>query len=351
MSLLKKLYKEHKGKSSDKWDIYISVYEDILFDRRQNVTNLMEIGVQNGGSLEIWGKYFEDAKNIIGCDINPDCQKLEYENPAIKVIIGDSSTDLIKSEITSVCSSFDLIIDDGSHTSSDIIKSFSLYFPLIEDDGFYIIEDLHASYWDSFEGGLYYPYSSMAFLKKLADITNHEHWGTDLTQTEFLKPFSDFYNCSQLSDIDYSTIHSVTFINSLCIIRKKKSQYNLIGSRNITGTEWNVFPNNRDSHGRSINVIPQHNKKWSKLINFPEMEWEKLQLDFLNLKKSYDNQQKNHDASSVKLNEEINRLHKELDITKSFAEKASQENHALRNSRSWKVTAPLRTLMTKIKNK
>lgn len=351
MSLLKKIYMEHKGKSSDKWDIYISVYEEILLNQRLSIFNLLEIGVQNGGSLEIWSKYFENAKNIIGCDINPNCEKLEYENPAIKVIIGDSSNDVVKDKITSISASFNLIIDDGSHNSSDIIKSFFLYFPLIEDDGLYIIEDLHASYWDGFDGGLYYPYSSMAFLKKLADITNHEHWGTDLSPAEFLNPFSDFYNCGPIDRVNYSTIHSVTFINSLCIIRKKKTESNLLGKRNIVGDEWKVAPGNKNLHRSNINKITQIHNKWSNLIIPPEMEWENLCLAQLADKKISDDLKNNYEMSLASLNEEIKRLQKEVESTRASAKTVLQENYALRNSRSWKITAPLRAFMTKMKSK
>lgn len=194
MKNLKELYQEHNGKSSDKWDIYLSAYHEILSTRKNTLNNLLEIGVQNGGSLEIWRKYFPNAVNVVGCDINTDCEKLEYEDPAIKLVIGDSSTDYVKDKIAHVSSSYDVIIDDGSHNSSDIIKSFLLYFPLVEDNGVYIIEDLHCSYWAAFEGGLYDPYSSMAFLKKLADITNFEHWGINRSASDYLEPFMNIMN-------------------------------------------------------------------------------------------------------------------------------------------------------------
>lgn len=60
---------------------------------------------------------------------------------------------------------FDIIIDDGSHVSSDIIRTFALYFPKLKSGGTYIIEDLHASYWESHQGALNYSFSSIEFLK------------------------------------------------------------------------------------------------------------------------------------------------------------------------------------------
>lgn len=50
---ISELYGAHGGKVSDKWSNYINVY-DVLFEGiRENVKSLLEVGVQNGGSLEI----------------------------------------------------------------------------------------------------------------------------------------------------------------------------------------------------------------------------------------------------------------------------------------------------------
>jgi hypothetical protein len=76
---LQELYLQHTGKVSDKWSLYLSVYDQILKSYRNANVRLLEIGVQNGGSLEIWSKYFSNAKLIVGCDINPECGKLRYD--------------------------------------------------------------------------------------------------------------------------------------------------------------------------------------------------------------------------------------------------------------------------------
>lgn len=44
-----------------------------------------------------------------------------------------------------------------------ILLNLLAVLPLVNDEGIYIIEDLHCSYWQNFEGGLYDPFSSMAF--------------------------------------------------------------------------------------------------------------------------------------------------------------------------------------------
>lgn len=363
MNYLKQLYQQHEGKSSDKWDIYLDVYDELFFERRSNVSSFLEIGVQNGGSLEIWSRYFASAQHLVGCDINPDCAKLNYDNPSIEVVIGNSSTVEIKEKILSISSAFDVIIDDGSHVSSDIIKSFLLYFPLIADDGIYIIEDLHASYWESFEGGLYYPYSSMSFLKKLADVPNQEHWGVKRDAKDYLSPFYRFYNCESIDSVDYSTIHSVTFVNSLCIIKKKKSESNILGSRHIAGTEWDVFSRNKNSQGLKINCISQEKNIWSQLDTFPEMEWTKLVTNGVDNENINISLQQQIELSQHELNVKIKTLlneisQKELSYESLLEENArismqlkniTTENHAILTSNSWRITQPLRTLMRKFK--
>jgi len=172
MKSIKDLYKNHSGKVSDKWKIYLDEYEDKLSHYQKLPIKLLEIGVLNGGSLEIFSKYFENADLILGCDINPKCKELHYENANTKVIIGDVNEEKIKNEITKH-SKFDIILDDGSHNSEDIIGTFCNYFKHLKDGGLFIVEDLHCSYWREHSGGLFFPISSISFFKKIIDIINN----------------------------------------------------------------------------------------------------------------------------------------------------------------------------------
>jgi glycosyltransferase involved in cell wall biosynthesis len=345
MKNLKELYQEHHGKSSDKWDLYLETYHNILSGQQKTLKNLLEIGVQNGGSLEIWSKYFPNAENIVGCDINPDCARLEYENKSIKVVIGNSSTPEIKNKISEISPSYNLIIDDGSHNSSDIIKSFLLYFPALEQDGIYIVEDLHCSYWQEWEGGLYDPYSSMAFLKKLADITNFEHWGIERSASDYLSSFSEHYSSEELNKVDYSEIHSVSFINSLCIITKKTREKNLLGTRHVVGEDEDVVVGNLDLNGSVFNAPDQKENPWSNLTAFPEMEWKELltQKNSLAEQLSVNSRQINiYKRIEDVLRQEIDDLKIESGKQSALINKLSFDNSALLNSTSWKVTAPMR---------
>lgn len=207
-----------------------------MFDNcRDKPVRLLEIGIENGGSLEIWPKYFSNASVLLGCDINPDCARLSYDDPRIGVIVGDATAPDVFERVFQRTPQFDIIIDDGSHLSSDIIKSFALYFPRLAEGGIFIVEDLHCSYWEQFQGGLFDPYSSITFFKRLADIINHEHWGISKARADILRGFFTKYGC-EVDEEALTQVHSVEFINSMCVVRKESADKNGLGNRVIAGS-------------------------------------------------------------------------------------------------------------------
>ncbi len=259
---LKQLYQEHHGKISDKWSLYLSEYDRLFFDLRDRDIRLLEIGIQNGGSLEIWADYFPHAKKLVGCDINPDCHRLSYGDQRIAVVIGDANLDDTEKVILSHGQTYDLIIDDGSHRSSDIVKSFARYFPHLADGGVFVVEDLHCSYWQEFEGGLFGPFSSITFFKRLADILNHEHWGVERTRYESLAGFARHYNVSFDEEV-LAHIHSIEFINSVCVIRKSPPKDNESGLRQIVGEEELVQANVKIFNNSAAQALNQSQNIWS----------------------------------------------------------------------------------------
>lgn len=275
MKNLADLYKEHEGKLSDKWSLYLDAYDDLLSKYQSQPVSMLEIGIQNGGSLEIWAKYFSNAKAIIGCDINPECRKLAYDDPRIKVVVGDAGNPKTKKEIMHHVPVLDVVIEDGSHRSGDIIKAFAMYFPLINVGGTFIAEDLHCSYWQEYEGGLHYPYSSVRFFKVLSDMVNHEHWGVKKSRVELIHGFLTEYRCSITEDV-LATIHSVEFLNSVCVIKKKSAPENLLGKRCISGKTADVVSEVLPLHGAGILVLDQSSNRWSSMEKSPEEEYLRL---------------------------------------------------------------------------
>lgn len=250
---LKQLYEEHDGYVSDKWSLYLEVYNELFRKYRDKPVSILEIGVRNGGSLEIWSKFFPKYQNIIGCDIDPQCSRIKYKRKNIHIVIGDAVDANTGDIIANITDAFDIVIDDGSHVSEDIIKAFIQYFPKIKDGGLFVAEDLHCSYWSMFQGGLGYEKSSMEFFKSLCDILNYEHWVEDSTRSEFLRKFDLIEK-----DIEFmlSGIEAIKFYNSTCIIWKNKPSKNLLQKRFVKG-EVEPVANEKMVDG-AYSMPPQH---------------------------------------------------------------------------------------------
>ncbi len=251
---LRDLIETQNNNVIDKWEGYFSVYDDETEYLRNKPINLLEIGVQNGGSLEVWCKYFSKAKNVIGVDIDPNCSGISFDDKRIKVIIGDSNSTSLKDELQNVCPYFDVIIDDGSHKSYDIIKTFTDLIPLLNSNGVYIIEDLHCSYWQNFQGGVERPDSSLSFFKKIVDVINIEHWrnGKDLN---WLFRDVGLVNINSESIEALSRIKSISFYNSMCIVKMSDGKYQTIGKRYVRGSVGTIEKN--ESDGTDISDVDE----------------------------------------------------------------------------------------------
>lgn len=135
-----------KGDKSPMGNCYADFYENWFKEIRFTCKNLLEIGIDRGGSLYANHEYFPNA-NIIGLDIE---EKKFLEKERIKTYRLDQNN---INEIDSFYHNcirqnmyFDLIIDDGSHVVSHQQKTFGKFFKLLRKGGIYIIEDLGSSY-------------------------------------------------------------------------------------------------------------------------------------------------------------------------------------------------------------
>lgn len=169
-------FMNHRGNLIDKWEHYLGIYDCELaaYVTADAPVSLLEIGVQNGGSLELWRDYLPKGSRVVGLDINPDCARLRgMDGVEIHVVDG---TD--RGEIDRVLGDamFDIVIDDGSHRSADIVKTYQALFHRVRGGGKFFIEDLHASYWADYGGGFRTPGSAMEFLKGLVDGLNSDHF-------------------------------------------------------------------------------------------------------------------------------------------------------------------------------
>ena len=125
------------GQASDKGSAhsYIPFYEELFAPYRSRKVRVLEIGAQYGWSLALWARFFDDA-DVIGVDT------IDYgtcDNPiGFSVIHGDATDP----EVLADAGDFDIIIDDGSHSDSDVLAAFVLLKTRVKDGGVYVIEDI-----------------------------------------------------------------------------------------------------------------------------------------------------------------------------------------------------------------
>ncbi|WP_167448930.1 class I SAM-dependent methyltransferase [Mesorhizobium hawassense] len=345
---LRQLYDTHDGKVSDKWPAYLAEYDRIFAQHRDRPVRILEIGVQNGGSLEILARYFPQAAMIVGCDIDPTCGTLRFDDDRIAVVVGDVNDDETERRIVGLAEQFDIVIDDGSHRSADIIRAFARYFPYVAQTGMYIVEDLHCSYWRDYEGGLYDPLSSLSFFKRLVDVINNEHWGLDLPGSQALAVFAEAHNVT-FDDAQLASIHAVRFLNSLCIVAKRPTQENRLGARLVEGSVSAVAANMTPLKGTTSKAADQTGNPWSlgSIAGDEEIQTgrelrQKARIDAL--------ARDLVEAHSAKATE-VEALRAELSA--AWATRAGLEGklagremeiRGLKDSTSWRMTAPLRVL-------
>lgn len=166
-------FKSNTGRLIHKWQHYFDIYNNHFNRFRNKSITVMEIGVYHGGSLQMWKKYFGPQANIIGIDIDPRCMKLLEDQ--ITIEIGDQANREFLRKIIKKYGPIDIIIDDGGHFMDQQIISFEELFPALKEDGIYLVEDLHTSYWSEYGGGYQTPGSFIEYSKKLIDKLNARH--------------------------------------------------------------------------------------------------------------------------------------------------------------------------------
>lgn len=164
-------YVNNTDNTAHKWHHYIPIYEKYLHRYRDHEVRILEIGVSQGGGLSVLRKYLGERAIIYGIDIDPGCEK--YNGTAGEVRIGSQSDRNFLLSVVEEMGGIDVVIDDGSHQMLDIQISLKTLFSRLNDNGVYLIEDLHTSYWSGWGGGLKSKDNFFCFLKKIFDGMHH----------------------------------------------------------------------------------------------------------------------------------------------------------------------------------
>lgn len=179
---------------------FFPLYDSLLTKYRNKKVSLLEIGINYGGSLEMWREYLGKEAKIYGID---KVKSTKIEGEQIQCFIGSQSDSKFLDEVIRETGKLDIVIDDGSHFSKDQIFSFQYFFPRLKSGGLYFCEDTHTSYRELYQGGYKKPDTMIEYCKGLVD---------SLYYRENASIFSD----SLTKSIDY-----ILFLFALTVIKKK----------------------------------------------------------------------------------------------------------------------------------
>ena len=128
------MFESHGGRQIDKWNHYFPIYEKHFERFRGKSPRVLELGVDHGGSLQLWKRYFGHDADIIGVDINRESMFMESQ---IQTHCIDQTNPIL-----ATFGPFDIVIDDGSHVAEHQMASFDILWPRCT--GVYLIEDCHS---------------------------------------------------------------------------------------------------------------------------------------------------------------------------------------------------------------
>jgi hypothetical protein len=212
---LRQYFNTNHGNALTKWDHYLDIYHEQFRKFRGLPVVVLEIGVMEGGSLEMWREYFGPAARIFGIDNDPSCTK--YTSHNIEVIIGSQDDPVFLRSLQDRMPRPDIIIDDGGHYMRQQRTSFEHLFPWLDNHGLYLVEDLHTSYFSKYGGGYKRDGTFVEYGKSLVDRLNEWHYRSG-DVSRFCK-----------------TIHSLSFYDSIMVVAKKPLDNRIPISR-ISGT-------------------------------------------------------------------------------------------------------------------
>ena len=173
MNDLEKYFRNNNGKLISKWIHYFNIYDKHFARFRNEEVVILEIGVYQGGSLQMWKNYFGPKAKIYGIDIDSRCKQLEEEN--IKIFIGSQDDRKFLNEVKKEIPPIDILIDDGGYFVHQQIISFEELFSHIKHNGVYLCEDIHTSYRIKFGGGYKRRGSFIEYTKNFIDYMNAFH--------------------------------------------------------------------------------------------------------------------------------------------------------------------------------
>ena len=187
MNDLEKYALENERRLLFKWQHYFDIYDRHFARFRGTDVHVLEFGVFQGGSLQMWKDYFGPQSQLFGVDINPECRRLEEDQ--VRIFTGNQEDRRFLKSLAKEIPRIDILIDDGGHTMRQQIATFEELFPHISPNGIYLCEDLHTSYWRQWGGGFRRRGTFVEYSKQCIDWLNawHSRQPSRLPVTQFTR--------------------------------------------------------------------------------------------------------------------------------------------------------------------
>lgn len=131
---------------------YLDTYQELLAPIRHRPVDLLELGVFNGGSLELWRDYLPEG-TITGLDLDPPA--IDDPSGRIRTYTGSQDDVALLDRIVRerAPEGFDLVIDDAAHVGRLSLVSFQALFAHVKPGGAYVVEDWGTGYWPDWGDG------------------------------------------------------------------------------------------------------------------------------------------------------------------------------------------------------
>lgn len=216
MSELLKIFKT-VNKKADKWSRYFPVYDRYMSKFKDKNITLLEVGVADGGSIDMWSKYFTKDSKIFGIDIDKQRSgNLTFDQGNVEIFIGDQGNPEFWDQVLPKIGPIDIFIDDGGHYMHQQIITLQKVFPHITEGGFAIVEDTHTSYMKEPYGMSYgNPKAFTEYSKQFVDLLN-EQWiinETNHTDSGLLSFDTTTNKMTTIQAKDNNKIHELQNLN------------------------------------------------------------------------------------------------------------------------------------------
>lgn len=222
---------------------YFPVYEQIFKEFKNKPLVFVEVGVKDGGSLELWRKFFHKDSRIIGVELDNNAIKLR--DKGYEIFIGDQSCPDFWKKFYKEVGMIDILLDDGGHTNLCQIVTVNESISNINDGGKIIIEDVGTSFMNRF--GNPCKTSFLNFSKHVVD----KLYG----RNEVLNKIN--------SNIFEKNVFSVSFFDSIVMFEINKKNC-FISKVELSGSETIGAVDQRFNH---LEIFAKEDNLFKKIIN------------------------------------------------------------------------------------